>query len=107
MSVVVEDAREQLSAALAELRQLAHGIHPAALTQGGLAPALEGLAARLDRVVLRMDPDLQNGRRLAGGVEVDRVLRGGRGHDERGQVRPGRGYRVEVRCDDGVSGDGR
>ena len=38
--MVVQDAREQLSAALAELRQLAHGIHPAALAQGGLAVAV-------------------------------------------------------------------
>jgi PAS domain S-box-containing protein len=47
------DARELLEAALAELgdaigelRELARGIHPAALTDGGLRPALEALAAR-------------------------------------------------------------
>ena len=32
---------------LAELRDLAHGIHPAVLTQGGLGPALEDVAERL------------------------------------------------------------
>jgi signal transduction histidine kinase len=40
-------ARLQLAAVLAELRNLAHGIHPAVLTQGGLAAALEDIAERL------------------------------------------------------------
>jgi PAS domain S-box-containing protein len=48
-----ERAREPLDAALGdlehatrELRELARGIHPAALTEGGLRPALEALVAR-------------------------------------------------------------
>jgi PAS domain S-box-containing protein len=48
-----EQAHELLGAALGdlddatrELRELARGIHPAALTEGGLRPALEALAAR-------------------------------------------------------------
>ncbi|MGH3253169.1 MAG: sensor histidine kinase [Trebonia sp.] len=40
-------AREGLRAVLAELRDLAHGIHPAVLTQCGLAAALEGIAELL------------------------------------------------------------
>jgi signal transduction histidine kinase len=40
------EAREQLSQALVELRELARGIHPAILTDGGLAPALSALASR-------------------------------------------------------------
>jgi signal transduction histidine kinase len=39
-------AREQLGLALNELRELARGIHPAILTDGGLAPALSALAMR-------------------------------------------------------------
>jgi signal transduction histidine kinase len=39
-------AREQLDAGLAELRELARGIHPALLSERGLAPAIEALAAR-------------------------------------------------------------
>jgi len=35
-----------LEAALAELREIARGIHPAALAQGGLRPALRGLVRR-------------------------------------------------------------
>jgi PAS domain S-box-containing protein len=37
---------EELSSALEELRELARGIHPAILTDRGLRPALESLAAR-------------------------------------------------------------
>jgi PAS domain S-box-containing protein len=40
------DAQQELSEALADLRELARGIHPAILTDRGLGPALEALAAR-------------------------------------------------------------
>ena len=36
----------ELTAGLAELRELARGIHPAVLTERGLDPALQSLAAR-------------------------------------------------------------
>jgi PAS domain S-box-containing protein len=39
-------ATDELAQALEELRELARGIHPAVLTDRGLAPALEALAAR-------------------------------------------------------------
>jgi signal transduction histidine kinase len=38
------EAEEELRCALEDLRELAHGIHPAVLTDRGLEPALEGLA---------------------------------------------------------------
>jgi signal transduction histidine kinase len=40
----LDDAAEQLKEALAELRTLARGIHPAILTEAGLGPALRALA---------------------------------------------------------------
>jgi PAS domain S-box-containing protein len=43
---LLDAALEDLDAATRELRELARGIHPAALTEGGLAPALRALAAR-------------------------------------------------------------
>ncbi|MGH3006624.1 MAG: PAS domain S-box protein [Gaiellaceae bacterium] len=43
---LLEGAAEELSHALAELRELARGIHPAVLTDRGLGAALETLAAR-------------------------------------------------------------
>ena len=43
---LLEVAVEELNEALTELRELAQGIHPAVLTDRGLQPALEVLAAR-------------------------------------------------------------
>jgi PAS domain S-box-containing protein len=43
---LVAGARTELEAALAELRELARGIHPAVLSDRGLAEALRALAAR-------------------------------------------------------------
>ena len=40
------DAADETLVALAELRDLAHGIHPAILTEQGLGPAIESLAER-------------------------------------------------------------
>jgi PAS domain S-box-containing protein len=45
-NAVLEASREELAAALDELRELARGIHPAILTDRGLAAALEAVAAR-------------------------------------------------------------
>ena len=42
----IESAREELAAALDELRELARGIHPAVLTDRGLTAAVETLARR-------------------------------------------------------------
>jgi signal transduction histidine kinase len=43
---LVDEAFQQLQQGLAELRDLAHGIHPAVLSERGLAAALTGVAAR-------------------------------------------------------------
>ena len=41
----LDEASSQLQAAMAELRELARGIHPAILTEAGLVPAIRSLAA--------------------------------------------------------------
>jgi signal transduction histidine kinase len=43
---LIADAREEAQLAVKELRELARGIHPAVLSDRGLGPALEALAAR-------------------------------------------------------------
>jgi signal transduction histidine kinase len=43
---VLSGAQEDLAQGLAELRELARGIHPAVLTDRGLGPALDGLLGR-------------------------------------------------------------
>jgi signal transduction histidine kinase len=42
----MDAARQDVTASLAELRDLAHGIHPAAVSDHGLAVALESVATR-------------------------------------------------------------
>jgi len=59
-------ARAELGEVLAKLRDLAHGIHPATLAQGGLSAALEEIAERLPLAIdLSIPPD-----RAAPGVEA-------------------------------------
>ena len=65
----VDRARRQLQDALAELRRLAHGMHPAALSQGGLPTALPELALMSPVPVhVHLDERLRE-RRLPGSVE--------------------------------------
>ncbi len=45
-AAILRGAAEELEQALAELRELARGLHPAVLADRGLAPALEMLASR-------------------------------------------------------------
>src|SRR4051794_27726440 len=44
---LLDEAQEDLASATEELRELARGLHPAVLTDGGLGPALRGLVSRL------------------------------------------------------------
>jgi signal transduction histidine kinase len=60
-------ARNEISVSLAELRDLARGLHPAVLSAHGLAVALESLAARAP-VPVRLTVDLDG--RVAEAVEV-------------------------------------
>jgi len=43
---LIDGASRELALALSELRELAHGLHPALLADRGLGPALEAVAAR-------------------------------------------------------------
>jgi signal transduction histidine kinase len=63
----VDQASEELKEALAELRELARGIHPAVLTEAGLGPAIAALADRSSvPAVVRSLPD----RRFSQAVEA-------------------------------------
>jgi signal transduction histidine kinase len=64
---LLDEAMTELKLSLAELRELARGIHPALLTERGLAPALGALAAR---VPVPVTLDAGGGERLRGPVAV-------------------------------------
>jgi signal transduction histidine kinase len=64
---LLESALDQLAAATAELRELARGIHPVVLTEGGLGPALAGLAGRFPLAVEIAGPPAE---RLPADVEA-------------------------------------
>ena len=63
----IEHCVEELQTALAELRELAQGLHPAMLTERGLPAALESLAGRC-HVPVVLDTSLD--RRLPAGHEA-------------------------------------
>ena len=46
-ATVLDDAIQELATGLEELREIARGLHPAILTENGLAPALQALGRRL------------------------------------------------------------
>ena len=76
-------AQAELARGLDELRELARGIHPAVLTERGLGPALEALAARAPVPWSYGGPRGAPARAGRGG----RLLRRRRVDHERGQVR--------------------
>ena len=84
-TALVGEAHEEAKRALAELRDLARGIHPAVLADRGLDAAISALAARSP---VPVGIDVATGR-LPGAGRVGRLLRGRRGPDQRGQARPG------------------
>ena len=65
--VLIDRALAELKASLAELRELARGIHPAVLTERGLEPALHAIAARAP-VPVTLETDGEQ--RLPANVEV-------------------------------------
>ena len=79
-STLIDDTTSELEAAIGEVRDLARGVHPAILTEAGLAAALETLAER-SPVPVRIDA---HEARYRPAIEVtafyDRV------HDGRGAV---------------------
>jgi signal transduction histidine kinase len=62
---LLSSTADELQVAVEELRELAQGIHPGILTQGGLGHALEELAARaplpvaVDATQERFSPDIE------------------------------------------------
>ena len=108
---LLEEFEQELAEAITELRELAQGIHPAVLTERGLGPALEVLAARAP---LAVDLDVSLPERLPDPVKtatyytVSEALANvvKHAHADSAKVRVEcSGDRVEVEiCDNGVGG---
>jgi signal transduction histidine kinase len=107
----IDDLSARLATALAELRELARGIHPAILTDRGLTPAINSLA---DRGTVPIETDVEELERLPAPVEaaayflvaeaLTNVARYAEASSARVEVRrDGEELVVEV-VDDGVGG---
>ena len=110
---MVDELSDKLNLALAELRELARGIHPAILTDRGLGPAVQGLA---DRVPLPVEVDVELAVRPAAPIEaaayfvvaeaLTNVARYAKAREARVEIRRN-GDAVTVAVDDdGVGGAG-
>ena len=100
---ILATARHQLRDALAELRALARGIHPAILSQSGVRAAAESLVEYA--ATRRADRDSRSA--LAAGSGVDGLLRHRRRACQREQARAGCSVSVTVReVGDDVAGVG-
>jgi len=108
---LLDSAREELRVALGELRELARGIHPAILTDRGLRPALEALAARtpipVDLAAMpteRLPPSIEAAAYFVVAESLTNVTK--YAHAERASVHIARdnGFAVVEVRDDGVGG---
>jgi signal transduction histidine kinase len=108
---MVDEISDKLTVALAELRELARGIHPAILTDRGLGPAVQGLA---DRVPLPVEVDVELPDRPAPPIEaaayfvtaeaLTNVARYAKAREARVEIRRGPDGVMVVVSDDGVGG---
>ena len=110
LTAAVGEARDQLAQALAELREMARGIHPAILTQEGLAAAV-GVLAERSPVPVRNDVDLD--RRLPEEVEatayfvISEALTNAAKHAAASRARVGARLAADGRLAVTVTDDGR
>ena len=107
---IVEQARMELTQALAELRELARGIHPAVLTDRGLGPALEALVGRalvpveLEAPSERLTPAVEAAAYYVVAEALTNVAKYAQASTAEVRVTPTRGALVVTVCDDGVGG---
>ncbi len=108
---IINASREELAAALDELRELARGIHPAVLTDRGLAAALETLMTRtpfpvdLEAPQQRLGPAVEAAAYYVVSEALTNIAKYAQASSARVSVReaPGRAVIVAV-VDDGIGG---
>jgi signal transduction histidine kinase len=110
---LVDEVQGQLAAARSELRDLANGIHPAALTSGGLAAALPELAARapipvaIDVPQARFAPTVEAAAYFVCAEALTNIAKYASATRASVDIRPGDGRLAVAVSDDGVGGADR
>jgi PAS domain S-box-containing protein len=107
----LEHVGDALKAASAELRELAHGIHPAVLTERGLAAAVDALAGRstvpvevLETPDGRLDPPIEAAAYFVVAEALTNVAKYAQASAATVKVTSERGELVVEVADDGVGG---
>ncbi|HET8950061.1 MAG TPA: MASE1 domain-containing protein [Solirubrobacteraceae bacterium] len=106
-----DDASQELALAIDELRELAHGIHPSALTDRGLSDALRSMAMRstmrirlVELADVRLDPTIEATAYFVASEAIANARKHARADEVRVRVAVAHGrLRVEV-ADDGPGG---
>ena len=109
---LVEEVSEKLATGLAELRELARGIHPAVLTERGLGPAIESLAERVpipvscqvDVGAARLAPGIEAAAYFVVSEALTNVVRYAHAHHAWVDIRRSAGNVVVTVRDDGLGG---
>ena len=110
LEALLVSAADELQVAVEELRELAHGIHPGVLVQGGLAAALEELAGRspvsvtVEATQDRLSPEVEGTAYFVASEALANVVKHARA--TRASIRATRanGTLVVEVVDDGVGG---
>lgn len=110
VGAILADARTELALALEELRELARGIHPAILTDRGLGPALEALAARapvpvsLEVTNETMPPDVEAAAYFVVSEALTNVVKYAGARSATVEITHDGGSVSVTVCDDGIGG---
>jgi PAS domain S-box-containing protein len=110
-AAILAEAREELALALEELRELARGIHPAVLTDRGLAAAIDALVARspvpveVDLAEVTLSPAIEAALYYVAAESLVNVAKYAHASTARVSVALGGGGAVLLEvCDDGIGG---
>jgi signal transduction histidine kinase len=96
---LLAEASDELALGLEELRELARGIHPAILTDHGLTPAVEALAAR---ATMRVDVNGLPPQRLSEPIEAAAYYVVAEALANVAKYASANHARVDLACDDGL-----
>ena len=110
LEALLESTADELQVAVDELRELAQGIHPGVLVQGGLAAALEALAGRLPVPVTvestqdRLSPEVEGTAYFVASEALANVVKHSRATNASIRATTENGILVVEVEDDGIGG---